>query len=151
MKKKSPPDSILELTQTICQAAHDTKAEDCVVFDLRQKTSLADYLIISHGTNTRQVQAIADNVRDAVKKKLGRNPLGVEGFETAFWILIDYGDVVCHVFTEESRQFYRLEHLWHDVPQAVFEEKKKPVKKVSKKAAPKKTISKKSTVRKKKK
>ena len=111
MKKK---ESIRDLVKTIYTAAWDTKAMDMIILDLKKVASFADYLVLCSGTSQRQVGAIADHIKTAVKKKFVRNPLSIEGVEQSSWILIDYGDVVCHVFTEEARQFYSLDDLWHD-------------------------------------
>lgn len=120
MSKKDP---VRELTRHIYLAAQNTKAVGLVVLDLRKLTSFTEYVVICSGTSSRQVQAIAGNIQQEIKQKLKRAPLGVEGMNNALWALIDYGDVVCHVFNEESRAFYRLEHLWHDAKRVVFRKK----------------------------
>lgn len=117
-------DPIRELAKTICQAAEDTKASDLLVLDLRKQTSFADYLIICSGTSNRQIEAIADNVRKLVRDKLNRRPLGIEGMANSSWVLLDYGDVVLHIFVSESRAFYRLEGLWHDAKRVKFRKSK---------------------------
>jgi ribosome-associated protein len=76
--------------------------------------SITDYFIICHGNSRSQVEAIADSVEAEVKKATGANPWHKEGYENAEWILIDYFDVVVHIFLEESRGFYKLEKLWAD-------------------------------------
>lgn len=116
-------DSVRELARHIFLAADHIKAVCLRTLDLRKMTSFTDYLIICSGTSARQVQAIAENIQKEIKEKFKRIPLGIEGMQNAFWVLIDYGDVVCHIFREEARTFYRLEHLWHDAKQVRFRHK----------------------------
>lgn len=105
-----------ELDERICTAlrsASDKKALDLVVLDLRAIASFTDYFLITSGTNPRQVQAIADEIVEQLKKQ-GTRAARVEGYNTAEWVLVDYGDFVVHVFEEKSRRFYDLERLWRD-------------------------------------
>jgi ribosome-associated protein len=81
------------------------------VLDLRQITSFADYFIICNGSNERQIQAIADEIGSWLSKE-GEKPSNIEGYQNAEWILMDYGDFLVHVFSEEARKFYDLERLW---------------------------------------
>ena len=90
-------------------AALDRKASAVLVFNLTELTTLADYFVLSTAASDRQARAIADAITEA----LG-TPLSVEGLSSARWILMDYGDVVFHVFQEEARKFYALERLWGD-------------------------------------
>ena len=94
-------------------AAEDKKAIDLVVLKLVEITSFADYFVICSGTSTRQVQAIADEIEDRLKQHKVR-PLNIEGYHNAEWILMDYGSLIVHVFSENSRRFYDLERLWRD-------------------------------------
>ena len=105
-----------ELDERVCtalRAASDKKALDMVVLDLSEVASFTDYFIITSGTNTRQVQAIADEVVEQLKKQ-GTRALRVEGYNTAEWVLVDYGDFIVHVFEDKARRFYDLERLWRD-------------------------------------
>jgi len=95
------------------QAASEKKALDVVVLDLREVASFTDYFVITSGTNERQVQAISDEVYETLKKA-GSTAARVEGYKTAEWILLDYGDFIVHVFEEKSRRFYDLERLWRE-------------------------------------
>jgi ribosome-associated protein len=95
-------------------AASEKKAHDLVVLDLREVASFTDYFVIASGTNVRQVQAVADAVQEQLRKQLGVKPARVEGYNTAEWVLLDYGDFILHVFEEKSRRFYDLERLWRD-------------------------------------
>lgn len=97
------------------QAAEDRKAVDLKVLHLQPVTDFTDYFLICSGTNERQVQAIADGIEDRLRGD-GARPLHVEGFQRGQWIVLDYGDLVAHVFLEEPRRFYALERLWSDAP-----------------------------------
>lgn len=94
-------------------AAGEKKAINSVVLDLREIASFTDYFIIASGANERQVQAISDGVVETLKKA-GSPVTRVEGYKTAEWILLDYGDFVVHIFAEKARQFYDLERLWRE-------------------------------------
>jgi ribosome-associated protein len=105
-----------ELDERIMMALHaaaEKKAVNTVVLDLREIASFTDYFIITSGANERQVQAISDEVFETLKKA-GRPAARVEGYKTAEWILLDFGDFVLHVFDEKARQFYDLERLWRE-------------------------------------
>lgn len=95
------------------QAAADKKALDPVVLDLREIVSFTDFFVLTSGTNERQVQAIADEVLERLKK-IGHPAARVEGRKTAEWILLDYGDFIVHVFADKARKFYDLERLWRE-------------------------------------
>ncbi len=114
--KESPDNCAEQLDERICaalRAASDKKAVDIVVLDLREIASFTDYFIIASGTNVRQVQAIADEVSEQLKKQ-GTRAARIEGYKTAEWVLVDYGDFIVHVFEDKARKFYDLERLWRD-------------------------------------
>ncbi|HEX9424617.1 MAG TPA: ribosome silencing factor [Pyrinomonadaceae bacterium] len=94
-------------------AASDKKAINSVVLDLREIASFTDYFLITSGANERQVQAISDEIVERLKKT-GTAAARVEGYKTAEWILLDYGDFVVHIFDEQARKFYDLERLWRE-------------------------------------
>jgi len=94
-------------------AAGEKKAIDIVVLDLREVATFTDYFLITSGSNERQVQAISDAVFETLKKA-GTAAARVEGYKTAEWILLDYGDFIVHVFDETARKFYDLERLWRE-------------------------------------
>lgn len=94
-------------------AAGEKKAIEIVVLDLREIASFTDYFVICSGTNERQVQAISDEVVETLKKA-GSPVTRVEGYKTAEWILLDYGDFVVHIFNDKARKFYDLERLWRE-------------------------------------
>ncbi len=95
----------------------DKKAEKLVVLNLQGLTTMSDYFVLATASSDRQAQALADAVVTALKVA-GRRPLSLEGYPAQPWILVDYGDVVFHVFQEEARRFYGLERLWGDAPDA---------------------------------
>ena len=101
----------------IAKAASAKKASDIVTIDMRKLPNVADYFVITSGTSTTQVRAIADNIIREMKEKHGERPWHVEGLREALWVLVDYGDVVVHIFQEETRRFYDLEKLWNQVEQ----------------------------------
>ena len=101
------------LARLIAQSAYDVKAEAVVCLDLRKLSSFTDYFVIATGRSDRQVQAIADRIEENAAKK-HQKPIGVEGYQKGHWILLDFGDVVAHIFYEEARAFYALEKLWGD-------------------------------------
>jgi len=96
------------------RCAADKKAVNIVGLDLRDIASFTEHFIIASGTNQRQVQAIADEIGERLKKELGLRAVRVEGYSTGEWVLLDYGDFVFHIFNETSREFYDLERLWRD-------------------------------------
>jgi ribosome-associated protein len=109
-------ESVQALDERVCvalRAASDKKALDLVVLDLRELASFTDYFLITSGTNVRQVQAIADAILEKLKEQ-GTRAERVEGYNTAEWILLDYGDFIVHVFEDKSRKFYDLERLWRE-------------------------------------
>jgi ribosome-associated protein len=95
------------------RAAESKKAIDVRVLDLRGISSFTDYFVICSGANSRQIQAISDEVEEQLKKR-GERPLGIEGYERAEWILADYGDFIVHIFSQPARDFYDLERLWRN-------------------------------------
>lgn len=106
-----PPDGRVV---TALHAAADKKAHDLVVLDLRPLASFTDFFVIASGGNVRQVQAVADEVVERVRKEHRAKPARVEGYNTAEWVLLDYGDFIVHVFEEKARRFFDLERLWRD-------------------------------------
>lgn len=104
------------LAQRLIALADAKKAEDPVVLDMRELVAYTDFLVIVTARNERQARAIVDEVRLVVKRETGQLPGGVDGGGDAGWTIIDYLDVVLHVFTPEARDRYRLEELWRDAP-----------------------------------
>src|SRR6185503_16560529 len=106
-------DELDERIVAAVQAAAEKKAIDIVVLDLREIASFTDYFVITSGANERQVQAISDEVFETLKKA-GTPAARVEGYKSAEWILLDFGDFIFHVFDEKARKFYDLERLWRE-------------------------------------
>lgn len=102
-----------EMAKLAYEALEDKKAEDIKILEIGNISIIADYFIIANGTNASQVQALVDNVQEVLGRH-GHDPKRIEGLRTASWILLDYGDVVIHVFSKEDRLFYDLERIWRD-------------------------------------
>lgn len=107
--------SLMQKAKIGFNAALDKKAMDVFVFDNRAISAATDFFMICSGASTRQVQAIADEVMDKLRAT-GVKPSGVEGYEVSRWILLDYSDMVIHVFHEETRKYYNIERLWEGAP-----------------------------------
>jgi ribosome-associated protein len=104
--------TIEEKTRICALAADSRKANDILVLDVGPLSSIADRFLICSGASDRQVQAIADAIREALTEQ-GEKPLAVEGYNQGTWVLIDCADLILHVFDDKTREFYDLEHLWH--------------------------------------
>ncbi|NLU05256.1 MAG: ribosome silencing factor [Firmicutes bacterium] len=98
---------------------YDGKGTDVVILDVGDITLIADFFVIASGSNPRHVQALADRV--VYSEDIPKKPMHVEGYGLGFWVLLDYGDVIVHVFRDEEREFYGLERLWGDAPQVEFQ------------------------------
>lgn len=113
--------SIESRVRVAVAAALDKKAFDLDVLSVGALTSIADYFILASASNERQGAAIADAVVDQLKQQLGIRPLLIEGTTPGRWILLDFGDFIVHIFTEDVRRFYGLERLWGDAPNVTAE------------------------------
>lgn len=102
-----------EIAKIAIGALEDKKAEDIKIIDISHVSVIADYFIIANGTNTNQIQAISDNVEE-ILGKAGCHPRHIEGYQNANWILMDFQDVIIHIFDKENRFFYDLERIWRD-------------------------------------
>lgn len=111
---RTPFSELDENIRLALTCASEKKAVDTVVLDLRDIASFTEFFVITSGTNQRQVQAIADEIQEQLKKQLDSRPIRTEGYNTAEWILLDYGDFIAHIFDQKSREFYDLERLWRD-------------------------------------
>jgi ribosome-associated protein len=109
------------LATVIAAHAADRKAMDITILDLRGVSGFTDFFVVATGNTDRQTKAISDAIHYGLKKHEGLLPRRIEGEQAATWILMDYLDVVVHVFTPETRDFYRLESLWGDVPRRDFD------------------------------
>ncbi len=110
--KKSTPTS-LKLAKTAAKFASDKKAEDITVLDMRHVVNFCDFFVIATGSSTRQAQAIAQGVVEGFEE-LGAKINRKEGFKEGHWVVVDLGSVIIHVFEQETRGFYGLDHLWQD-------------------------------------
>jgi ribosome-associated protein len=111
----------LERSRVAAAAAADKKGEDIVVLDVGDILGIADAFVITSASNTRQVRTIVEEVEKQVREKSDAKPRAVEGLDDASWVLLDYGDVVVHVFLTETRAFYGLERLWADAARVPWE------------------------------
>ena len=102
-----------EMAKIACKAIDDKKGQDIKVIDIHNVSVIADYFVIASGTNSNQVQAIVDNVEEQLGRA-GYEAKQKEGNRSSSWLLMDYGDVIIHVFDEENRLFYDLERIWRD-------------------------------------
>ncbi|MCI8429316.1 MAG: ribosome silencing factor [Lachnospiraceae bacterium] len=102
-----------EMAKIVVNALEEKKAKDLKLLDISDVSVLADYFVIASGSNHNQVQAMADEVEEKLGKA-GYTPKQVEGYQTANWILMDYQDIIIHIFDEENRLFYDLERIWRD-------------------------------------
>lgn len=116
--------------RVIADAILDKKGQDVISIDLRPVGSaIADYFVVCNATSTTAVSAIADNIIKEAREQLGMKPLRTQGMENNFWIILDYGHIVIHVFLTEYREFYRLEDLWADAPKKSYKYRKPATKK----------------------
>lgn len=104
---------IKKLAGIVINALEDKKAEDIRVIDISEISILADYFIIANGSNSRQIQAFADEIEQKLAKE-GCHLKQAEGYDSAGWILLDFGDLIVHLFDKENRSFYNLERIWRD-------------------------------------
>lgn len=120
MKDKND-DSIESRVRLAVAAALDKKAFDLNVLSVGDLTSIADFFILASASNERQAAAIADAVQESLREQMKVKPLLVEGTTPGRWVLLDYGDFIFHIFTEDTRRFYGLERLWGDAPNMTAE------------------------------
>jgi ribosome-associated protein len=115
VKKKSKANPEINLLDLIISLIQDKKGHDIVCLDMKNITeAITDYFVICHGDSTPQTRAIIDHLEEEVKKQANIRPLHIEGRSNGEWCLIDFGDIVVHVFLREKREFYQLEELWSD-------------------------------------
>lgn len=105
----------VQLAQEIARIAHDQHSQDVVALDVRGITSVTDFTVIATGTSDRQMRAVAENIIEHARR-LGQKPYGVCGLDNAAWIIVDFVDVVFHIFAGPYRSYYDLELLWGDAP-----------------------------------
>jgi ribosome-associated protein len=110
-----------EMSQAICAAASDKKARDIVVMDMKELMSSTDYFMVCSAPTATQVRAIADNIEEKMDEA-GIHFNHKEGYREGEWVLLDYGDVVAHIFRQEAREYYALERLWGEAPLTPYED-----------------------------
>ena len=118
--KPTPYDELDPEVKLAIESAAEKKAFDLVALDLREIASFTEFFIIASGANQRQVQAIADEINEQLKKQLQIRAVRIEGYNAAEWVLLDYGDFIVHIFNKESREFYDLARLWRDARKVVL-------------------------------
>ena len=105
-------DAGIRRARRAARVAEENRGRDIVILDMREMTSLFDYFVVVSGTSRRQLHAISEEIDRVLQEELGDRRLGIEGYEESRWILLDYGDVVIHLFEPETRSYYALEDLW---------------------------------------
>lgn len=109
-------DEAVTLAVTAVDAADDRKATDLAILEVADILAVVDLFVLASATSDRQIRAVADRVEERLREDHDRRPLRREGDPASGWVLLDYGDIVCHVFGEEQRDYYSLDRLWADVP-----------------------------------
>jgi ribosome-associated protein len=122
VETQTPFSDLDEEVKLAIKLASDKKAFDIKALDLRDITSFAEFFVIASGSNQRQVQAISDEINEKLKEQLQKRPIRIEGYSSAEWILLDYGDFIVHIFEQKAREFYDLERLWRDAKKVVIPE-----------------------------
>ena len=115
-RKSKRGEEIIEAREKVAlmvKAAEERKAENLIVMDMQPIASVTDYFVICNGNSNTQIRAIVNGIKESLKNKKS-NLLSIEADPSPTWALMDYGDVICHVFDRQTRQFYDLEHLWAD-------------------------------------
>jgi ribosome-associated protein len=112
--KTEKPYDTSKLIDAITEGLLEKKAKDIVLLDVRELTTLADYFVVCHGTSDTQIRALANSVEKKVKEELGENVWQQEGKDSRRWVILDYVNVVVHIFTEEKREYYGIERMWND-------------------------------------
>jgi ribosome-associated protein len=124
MKKRSDEADVL--LKSVVKGIFEKKGLDVLKVDLRKlENRIADFFVICHGSSAAQVEAICDSIEDTVRKETGEKPIHVEGLENCYWVLLDFGNVVVHIFLEKYRSFYSLESLWADAELVTMKDKTK--------------------------
>ena len=119
---KTTAEQVREWARTAARAASAKGGEDTVIIEVGAVLAITDAFVITSGRNSRQVKTIAEDVEARLKAEGGIKPLRVEGLGDSHWVLLDYGDLVVHVFLDETREYYDLERLWSDAPRVAWED-----------------------------
>ncbi len=104
----------LELANLLVETVLDKKGSDILLLDIRDQAVFTDFFLLCNGENERQLQALADGIAESAKKEMNTQPWGIEGEAASGWLLVDFGDVVVHLFSAEKRRYYNLDDLWGD-------------------------------------
>lgn len=112
--------SALERALVVARVAEENRGRDITILDMRELTTLFDFFVIVTGTSRRQLHAMSEEIDRVLEQEMGDRRLGVEGYEESRWILLDYGDIVVHLFDAETRQYYALEDLWSRAPRIPY-------------------------------
>ena len=115
-----PKPRSLQLAELAARIADDNRAKDIKILDLRGLTSVFDFFVLATGGSVRQLHAVADEIEAAAKETLNDHKLGIEGYSQGGWVLIDFGDVIVHLFDAAAREYYALEDLWGQAPVVPF-------------------------------
>jgi ribosome-associated protein len=115
------PSRSLERAQAAARVADLNRGRDIAIIDLRELTPVFDYFVLATGSSRRQLHAIAEEIDQVLRKQFGDKRLGLEGYTDSRWILLDFGDVVVHLFDEETREYYDLERLWAGAKRIAYE------------------------------
>jgi ribosome-associated protein len=110
------------IARACAAAAAEKKAENLVLLDLRGVSGFTDFFLICSGSSEPQLKAISSSIREFVREKYGQRPHAEDGYPASQWVVLDYGDVICHLFHGEKREFYDLENLWSDAKRVALEE-----------------------------
>jgi ribosome-associated protein len=113
----------LERAMTAARTAELNRGQDITILDLRELTPVFDYFVLASGTSRRQLHAMSEEIDHALEDDLGDKRLGIEGYSESRWIVLDYGDVVIHLFEPETREFYGIEQLWAQAKEVPYEPK----------------------------
>jgi ribosome-associated protein len=116
-----PRGDALERARVAARVAEENRGRDIVILDTRELTPMFDYFVIASGASRRQLHAISEEIDHALEDDLGDKRLGIEGYDESRWILLDYGDLVIHLFEPETRDYYGLERLWTQAKRVPFE------------------------------
>jgi ribosome-associated protein len=111
-KSATHPGSALERAMLAAETAAENRGTNIVILDMRELTSVFDFFVLASGTSRRQLHAMSEEIDNVLEHQMGDRRLGIEGYEESRWILLDYGDVVVHLFEPETRDYYALEDLW---------------------------------------
>ena len=116
-------DAALQRALAAAQTAADNRGQNITILDMRELTPIFDYFVIANGTSRRQLHAMSEEIDHTLEEGMGDRRMGIEGYVESRWILLDYGDVVIHLFEPETRKYYALEELWGAAKTVPFEPK----------------------------